>query len=68
MEGVIEAFESMLGDSTVSGEIFEVPPGSGYRRLSVLTKKLVMCVICCVKGHCCCNSRDEWSVIRIRIG
>jgi len=31
MSGVIEAFESMLGDSTVSGECFEIPPGGGYK-------------------------------------
>ncbi len=31
MEGLIEAFESMLGDSDVSGEVFEIPPGGGFK-------------------------------------
>ena len=31
VEGVIEAFESMLGKSEVSGEIFEVGPLGGYK-------------------------------------
>lgn len=30
MQGLIEAYESMLGDSDVSGEIFEVGPRGGY--------------------------------------
>ncbi len=31
MEGLIEAFESMLGDREVSGEVFEIPPGGGWK-------------------------------------
>lgn len=31
MKGLIEAFESMLGSSSVSGEIFEVGPNGGYQ-------------------------------------
>ena len=30
MEGVIEAFESMLGTNDTSGELFEVGPNGGY--------------------------------------
>ncbi|KAK5013753.1 hypothetical protein LTR39_003497 [Cryomyces antarcticus] len=31
MDGLIKAFESMLGSSDVSGEIFEVPPKGSYK-------------------------------------
>ena len=30
MKGLIDAFESMLGDDATSGEIFEIPPIGGY--------------------------------------
>ena len=30
IDGVVQAFESMLGDNMVSGEIFEIPPKGGY--------------------------------------
>lgn len=30
IEGLIEAFESLLGDSDVSGETFEVGPNGGF--------------------------------------
>ncbi len=31
MQGLIEAFESMLGDNKTSGELFEVGPNGGYQ-------------------------------------
>jgi hypothetical protein len=30
MKGLIEAFETLLGDSDTSGEIFEIPPSGKY--------------------------------------
>ena len=30
IDGVIQAFEWMLGDNMVSGEIFEIPPKGGF--------------------------------------
>lgn len=30
MKGLIDAFETMLGDDKTSGEIFEIPPNGKY--------------------------------------
>ena len=32
IDGVIEAFEWMLGDNMTSGEIFEIPPKGGFHK------------------------------------
>ena len=31
MQGVLDAFDSMLGASDISGELFEVGPNGGYQ-------------------------------------
>ena len=35
MDGVVQAFESMLGDSKASGECYEIPPTGGFHAREV---------------------------------